>query len=604
MKQPFFPRYLIWLYRRGNRLLQRYTPHENNLLLGLAFAVGIGSGLGAIAFERLIGLIEKYVLLNSRDFPETAWAAPLAQLLTLVVVGLVVGVLVNTIAKAARGHGVPYIMASVAIRGGRIPPRVAVDTAVTAGACIGAGGSAGPEGPIVQIGSTIGSTIGQVLGMSTQRLRILAACGAAGGMSAIFGAPLAGVMFAVEVILGHFAVQTLTPIVISSVLAAVTHQFFVAWEPRFRIAEHAFIHLREIPIILVLGILAAAVAALFIRVFYLVEDGFHRWRIPNVLKPAVGMLGVGVIAVFLPGVLGGGYRTISAVLEGQMGLELMGVLVVGKLLATCFTVGSGNVGGLFAPSLVLGALLGGSFGALTEAWLSPGEAGTVAVYALVGMGAVIAGTTRATFTAILLIFELTNDYAIILPTMLAAAISVVLSSRLSRESIYTIRLAREGIRLERGVETTVLESIRVREVMRDVGRTIPEDVPFAQLMQIIERSIENTFPVVNDEGRLAGILSYQDIRSVMQHRADLEKTLLIVAGDIASPDPVVIRPDQTLNEAMRLFGLKDLSMLPVVATEDATRLLGILHRRDVLNAYRRALIEREGPEEESGRRLG
>ena len=596
MKAPFVPRYVRFLFRRINPILQRTLPHENSLLLLLSFAVGIGSGLGAIGFERLIEVFETQFSRELWHLPLGRWSAPVNQLGVLVTAGVVVGILVATLAKSSRGHGVPYIMASVALRGGRIPPRVALDTAVTAGACIGAGGSAGPEGPIVQIGSAIGSGIGQVMRVSTERLRVLAACGAAGGISAIFGAPLAGVMFAVEVILGDFAVQSLTPIVISSVLAAVTHQFFVAWEPRFRVAEHGFIHLHEVPSILALGVLAAGVSWLFIRVLCLVEDSFHRWRFPVMLKPAVGMLGVGAIAFLLPGVLGGGYHMINNVLDGNLPFKIMAALVLAKLVATCLTVGSGNVGGLFGPSLVVGAMLGGSFGAMSERWIFPHEQGMVAVYALVGMGALIAGTTRATITAILLVFELSNDYAIILPTMLAAATAVVISSRLSRESIYTVRLVREGIHLRRGVEITVMGSLRVRDVMQGVGQTIPQSMQFTELLDLIERSADNTFSVVDGKGFLVGVLSYQDIRSVLSHRGDPGLDPLIVAGDIATPDPVTVHPGQTLNDAMRLFGLRDLSMLPVVEKGDASRLLGVLHRRDVLNAYRRALLEREAPE--------
>jgi len=432
--------------------------------------------------------------------------------------------------------------------------------------------------------------------MSTERLRILAACGAAGGISAIFGAPLAGVMFAVEVILGDFGVQTLTPIVIASVLAAVTHQFFVAWKPLFPITHHGFIHIQEVPSMVILGALAAVVSVGFIRLLVATEDGFRRLRLPPALKPALGMLGVGVIAIGFPEVLGDGYRTIGDALHGNLTLEVLAVLIVAKLLATCFTVGSGNVGGLFAPSLVIGAMLGGSFGALTEHFLRPGEPGIITVYALVGMAAVIAGTTHATITAVLLIFELTNDYAIILPTMLACATAVVLAGRLKRESIYTLALVRAGIQLKRGVEVNVMGSLRVGNVMREVKRTIPYHMHYAELMRLVEDTTENTFPVIDGDGKLAGILSYQDIRNVITQERSPEMDMLVVAGDIATQDPVVVTADQSLNDAMRLFGMRDLSMLPVVESEESRVLTGVLYRRDVLNSYRRALMERAVPD--------
>jgi CIC family chloride channel protein len=259
-------------------------------------------------------------------------------------------------------------------------------------------------------------------------------------------------------------------------------------------------------------------------------------------------------------------------------------------------VGSGNVGGLFAPSLVIGAMLGGAFGAGTETWLRPGEAGTVTVYALVGMGALVAGTTHATITAILLVFELTNDYAIILPAMLTAATSVLLSSRLSRESIYTLKLVRSGIHLERGVEVNVMSSIPVSRVMREPRSTVPRNMHFTELLDRVEESIDNTFPVLDEENRLVGVISYQDIRNVLRTERSPEMDLLIVASDIATQDPIVVMPEQSLNDAMRLFGTRDLSLLPVVDSVARMRLLGVLYRRDVLNAYGRALLERQVPE--------
>jgi len=604
VKGPVVPRTARFHFLRLNRFLTRYAPNTNSLLIALSFAVGVGSGLGALAFEFLIHNFEAVVNHQVWRFPFGSWSLPIGQIVFLVAGGLLGGISVATWAKGSKGHGVPDVMASVAIRGGRIPPRVAGDTALTAAVCIGAGGSAGPEGPIVQIGSAIGSAIGQVTRMSTERLRILAACGAAGGISAIFGAPLAGVMFAVEVILGDFGVQTLTPIVIASVLAAVTHQFFVAWKPLFPITHHGFIHIQEVPSMVILGALAAVVSVGFIRLLVATEDAFRRLHLPPALKPALGMLGVGVIAMAFPQVLGDGYQTIRDALHGNLTLEILAALIVAKLLATCFTVGAGNVGGLFAPSLVIGAMLGGAFGSVTATLFRPGEPGIVAVYSLVGMGAVIAGTTHATITAILLIFEITNDYAIVLPAMLAVATATVLSSKLHRSSIYTVTLERMGIRLNRGVEENVMGSLRVGHVMREPRRTIPYSMHFSRLMDVIETSVDTTFPVLSPEGRVVGMLSYQDIRTVLSQGRDPEMDSLIVAGDIATPEPVVVTRNQSLNDAMRLFGVRDLSMLPVVDSDGEMRLLGVLYRRDVLNAYRRALLERQVPDLDAERRPG
>ncbi len=600
----YVPRYVRFLHKRVNRLLHRYVPDENALLLILSFAVGIGSGLGAKGFEYLIDLFRRLFERMSLALPFGNLSLPIGSAAALLVGGVAGGILLATVARSSQGHGVPDVMASVAVRGGRIPPRVAADTAITAGICIGAGGSAGPEGPIVQIGSAIGSTVGRIMGMSTERLRVLAACGAAGGISAIFGAPLAGVFFAVEVVLGDFGVQTLTPIVLSSVLAAVTHQIFVDWEPRFLVPHHGFIQFREVPLMVLMGALAAGLSWFFTKFLYATEDTFHRWRFPGWLKPAVGMGLVAAIAFVFPQVLGDGYETITAALNGHLALWIMAALVVAKLLATCFTVGSGNVGGLFAPSLVIGAMLGGTFGEVAGHFLHPGEPGIITVYALVGMGAVIAGTTHATITAILLIFELTNDYAIILPAMLAAATAVFLSTKFNRESIYSLSLVRAGIQLKRGVEVNVMGSLLVGEVMREVKRTVPFDMHFTELMHLVETTTENTFLVVGAGERLVGVLSYQDIRNVISQERTPELDALIVVGDIMTGEPTVVGARQSLNDAMRLFGIRDLSMLPVVDSRESMNLVGVLHRRDVLNAYRRALLEHRVPELEAGDPVG
>jgi len=585
----FRTRYLIVFYRWSSRLVHRMFPDENTLLLVMALVVGVGSGLGAVGFEILIHGFQHGFTAMARAFPHTDHWPWLGRIVALLVGGLLGGVLIHTIFPASAGHGVPDVMAGVAVRGGRIRSRVALETSITAGICIGSGGSAGPEGPIVQIGSSIGSTVGKAIRMSTERLRILTACGAAGGISAIFGAPLAGVMFAVEVILGDFGVRSLTAIVVASVLAAVTHQAFYSWEPRFEVPHIGQIGFGEVPLVLALGLLAGLGSWALIKALYRTEDFFTRLPLPKWVKPALGMLAVGVIAVGYPQVLGGGYDTVSDVLNLRIAWATMAVLVVAKLAATCFTVGSGNIGGLFAPSMVIGALMGGAFGIAAE-FVFPNQQASVALFALMGMAALIAGTTHATIASILLIFEVTHDWALVLPVMLASAVSVGLSSVLQRESIYTLKLKRDGIRLRRGVEVNVMSSIPVSEVMKPPQPVIPRHMPFTELLEVIRSSTENAFPVVDEDGRLTGVIGYRDLRAVLDNSQPSEFDALVLAGDMAVPNPEYVTPGMSLNDAMRLFGVRDLSVLPVVDSRESRRLIGRLYRSDVLTAYRRALI--------------
>lgn len=589
MKTEFHPRDFRVAYRWSSRLVHRVFPSENALLLALAFVVGVGSGFGALAFEFLIEFFRHGFGSLTAIIPFAADHAAVGTLITLILAGIAGGILLRTVARSSRGHGVPDVMARAAIGGGRISPRVVGDTTLTASVCIGAGGSAGPEGPIIHIGSAIGSAVGQAMHMSTERLRILVACGAAGGISAIFGAPLAGVMFAVEVIVGDFGVRSLTAIVVSSVLAAVTHQGFVSWEPRFEVPDHGMISFSEVPFVIVLGLLAGGVSWLFIKALYWTEDRFHDFPGPPWVRPAVGMFGVGVIAAGFPEVLGDGYAAINEALNARLAWQIMGLLVFMKLLATCLTVGSGNVGGLFAPSMVIGAMMGAAYGVGVEL-VFPDQGVTPALFALVGMAAVIAGTTHATIASILLIFEVTNDYALVLPVMLAAATSVVLSTYLNRESIYSLKLAREGIHLRRGVEVNVMNSIPVGSVMRPPRPVIFEDMRFNDLLRFIEDHEDTSFPVVDRGNRLFGVIAYRDLRSALRRERSPEMDRLVMAGDLAVTEPETVTPDQNLNHAMQLFGMRDLSVLPVVAADDDRRLVGKLYRSDVLSAYRRALL--------------
>ena len=587
-------RLLRYRYARLQQLLQK-IPNENTLLLVLAMIVGVGSGLGALAFESVIEFFRAGFSKLDFQVELAGLVIPLGRIFALVLGGLAGGALIHTVARSSKGHGVPDVMRSVAIGGGRIPARVAAHTSLTAGVCIGAGGSAGPEGPIVQIGASIGSTMGRITGMSSERLRTLAACGAAGGISAIFGAPLAGVFFAVEVILGNFAVQSLTPVVLSSMIAAVVHQAFVGWQPRFHVPDHAAVGVEEVPFLLLLGAVAAVVSVVFIRVLYAGETAFRRLPVAPWIRPAVGMAMVGLIALAFPEVLGDGYASVSRAFNGDLALHIMLLLVIAKLLATVCTVGSGNVGGLFAPSMVIGSMLGGAMGLLLQTHVYPDTDGLITVYALVGMGAVIAGTTHATISGILLVFELTNDYGIVLPAMLACATAVLLGSQLQKESIYSLNLVRAGIRLKRGVEVNVMSSIPVATIMKPPDRAVRQDLHLGELLRMLQGTSENTFPVVTDDNLLVGVISYQDIRVVLGQEHTPEMDALIVARDIATLNPRTVTPRDNLNDALRVFGMQDVSVLPVV--EPGTdRLVGVLRRWDVLSAYRRALLEREVPD--------
>ena len=369
-------------------------------------------------------------------------------LLAPVVAGLLYGPLVHLFAREARGHGVPEVMYAVARRGGRIKPQVAAVKALASALCIGGGGSVGREGPIVQIGSALGSTLGRVVRVDEDRMRVLVACGAAGGISATFNAPLAGVFFAMELILRDFATRSFGMVVLSSVTASVIGRGAFGNHPFLHLPAFTVGHPVEYLLFAALGLVAGVIGVVFTRVLYLIEDACDAvWRWPEWLRPAVGGVLLGLLLLGLPEMYGVGYPVLGRGVAGHYALGFLIVLLVGKMVATSLTIGIGGSGGVFAPSLFIGAMAGAAYGEVLHQVL-PGSAGPVGAYGLIGMGAVFAGAARAPITAVVIMFELTGEYSIILPLMAAIVLATGVSSLLSRDTIYTLKLRRRGVDLD------------------------------------------------------------------------------------------------------------------------------------------------------------
>ncbi|MEZ4581375.1 MAG: chloride channel protein [Caldilineaceae bacterium] len=430
-----------------NRFLDRRTIPEELIIVGTALLVGIGTGLGAVIF---IHLLEFIAMLTERLTASIGMVV--GTLLAMGLAGAAVGLIIDKFASEAKGHGVPEVMEAVAIKGGRIRARVAAAKVLASSLTIGTGGSAGREGPIVQVGAALGSSLGQFLRFSDERVNTLVACGAAAGIAATFNAPIAGTIFAMEVILGSFTLRYFGAVVISSVAASVISRMMLSERPAFLVPAYPLSHLAEIPIYVLLGLLAALVAVAFIQTLYYLEGRFDNWQVPVPVRTTVGMLAAGVIALAIPGneVLGPGLHFIgeNIAVNVDQAIGMLAILLVGKLLATSFTLGSGNSGGVFAPSLFMGALLGGIVGTIANQ-LWPNVAVNPGAYAIVGMAALFAGAARAPITAVLIVFEMSNDYKLILPVMLATVLSTIVAELLFPESIYTLKLACKGISLER-----------------------------------------------------------------------------------------------------------------------------------------------------------
>ncbi len=574
-------------FLRGiEKAVQVLFSNQNSFIIALSIVIGVSVGLGSLVFRFLIEGSRS--LLFEGLAGEWGKSTHFLVILIPAVGGLLVGPIIYFIAREAKGHGVPEVMAAVALRGGIIRRRVALAKAVASAICIGSGGSAGREGPIVQIGSAMGSSIGQAVRVSTERLKVLVGCGAAAGIAAVFNAPIAGVMFALEVILGDWGIGTLSPVVLSSVLASVTARLALGDKVAFQVPGYNLVSAWEIPIYFSLGILAGVVAVLFTRTLYKLEDFFESLRMPGYLKPALGGVLVGATGFFFPQVFSDGYPAVNQALRAELGLLLAVALLFAKIGATSFTLGSGNSGGIFAPSLFIGAMLGAAVGNVANAFL-PGVTASPGAYALVGMAALVGGTTHAPITAMLIIFEMTNDYRIILPLMLASAVSTLVASQISRHSIYTLKLARRGIDIRRGVEVNTLASITVDKVMEKAKETVRSDQPLSEFLRFMQDAEGSSFPVVDREGTLVGVLSLEDVREVLldKSRAGLE-TILIVQ-DVANTNPPWLNPDHTLNDAMIEFGRRDLEQVPVV-DPNTMKVLGVVRRSHVIGAYNRALL--------------
>lgn len=574
--------------RSLRRLHAELRQSEHVYMVLVALLIGLGGGLFAVAFRKLIGLGNQiawqaggYTIDYVRQLP--FWWKIVAPSIG----GLLCGVIIHYLAREAKGHGVPEVMEAVALRGGRIRPRVVVAKMFASAICIASGGSVGREGPIVQIGSAFGSTVGQWLRIDERRLRTLVGCGVAAGIAATFNAPVAGALFAVEIVLADFGILQFSPIVIASVAATVVGRHFLGDAPAFEVPPYSVESYYELFAYAVLGILAGLAALAFTRILYFTEDLFDKPRLWPPVKTLLGGALVGVIGLWFPEIFGVGYEAIGQALHGQMVWHLLLVLVVVKIIAVSITIGSGGSGGIFAPSLFIGAMVGGGLGTVIHS-IWPESTADPGAYALVGMAAVVAGTTYAPITAIVIIFELTADYKIMLPLMISAIIATLLATKLQTGSIYTIKLLRRGVNIHQGQDIDVLRHVQVRDEMRRDAVTVS---PSAGLMQLVSKFIEHpggSIFVVDDDRRMLGMIAASHIRSAMVDTSSLES--LVIAQDMMEEAAVpVLDPEDSLADVMKGLA-RYLGEVPV--TEDG-RLVGVIWPKDVIERYNAEIFKRD-----------
>jgi CIC family chloride channel protein len=554
-------------------------------LVSLSIGIGVGAGFGAYGFRWLIGLVQQVFWGHGAAL--VPWAA-VSILVIPAAGGALVGPIVYFLARETKGHGVPEVMLAVAKDQGRMRFRVVLVKALASALCLGTGGSAGREGPIVQIGSALGSTLGQLTQVPAAILRTLVAAGAAGGIAATFNAPIAGVFFSLEVILRDFSARAFSLVVLASVTATVISRALLGATPAFIVPPYELRSPWELLVYAALGALAALMARVFTWSLYRCEDGFDAWRFPEYLKPIAGGLGVGALGLVFPQVFGVGYETLEKALQGHLTLGLMGGLLVAKLAATSLTLGSGGSGGIFSPSLFMGAMLGGTVGGTVHT-LFPAITAPAGAYALVGMAAVFAGAAQTPITSVLILFEMTGDYRIILPLMTAVGVSSLVSHFLSRETIYTLKLRRRGIDILKPAPPDPLAQLRVADVMVRQIVTLDEAVPLRSILDLLREHPYTSFPVTNGNRRLVGILGYDELRRVLT--SDHPDGALS-ARDLMRVPPPVSFPDETLSQVVARFRMNGVGRLPVVSREEPEVLLGVISHSDLLTAYERAVLDK------------
>ncbi|MCK5274476.1 MAG: chloride channel protein, partial [Alphaproteobacteria bacterium] len=506
--------------------------------------------------------------------------------------GLIVGPLIYWFAREAKGHGVPEVMAAVALRGGVIRKRVVSVKALASAISIGSGGSVGREGPIVQIGSALGSAIGQLLRVPASQLRTIVGCGAAAGVAATFNAPIAGAFFALEVVVGHYSMTAFTAIVISSVTGTIVSRIWFGDFPAFIVPEHQIASFLEFPAFAILGLVSAATAIIFMYSIEISAKVANKTPGPAWLRPALAGLAVGLIALVFPQVLGVGYEATDTALRGQYALWMLFGLLIAKTAATAISLGWGFGGGVFSPSLFLGAMLGGVFGMLATG-IFPHLSSGHAAYTIVGMGAVAGSVLGAPISTILMVFELTGDYQLTIGVMIATVIASLITQQAFGFSFFTWQLDRRGLNLRKGREQGLLHAVHVCDVMHSDHVSVAAGASMAEIRRALQRCGYGELFVIDEDGRLHGTVMLSDLAD---SAFDTELDALLNAEDVCRNHPPVLTEMDDLEAAMALMDSVQEGIVAVVDNRDDQRLTGYARQRDVIRAYDRALMQARAEE--------
>lgn len=590
LRRRWLPRLLVYS--------RRVIRNDHTILAMLAVGVGIAAGFGAVLFRYMIGGVQWVALgifhEQIVDFLNTqpAWRIILAPTLG----GLIVGIYVHRVFGGRRAEAVADVMAAVALKDARMPLRTGIHSAVVHALSLGSGASTGREGPVVHLGATLASTFGRWLGLGPRMVRTLVGCGVAAAVAASFNAPIAGVFFALEVVIGHYALSAFAPVVLAAVAGTVVARGFYGDYPAFILPDFFGIgSVLEFPAFALLGVVSAVVAITFMRCMIFSDRLFQRSSIPVWLRPSLAGLILGIAALRLPELLGVGYDGMESALKAQMDLHLLIVLIFAKIAATSLCYGAGFGGGVFSPSLFLGAMTGGAFGIIATL-VAPDLSSGHGAYTLIGMGAVAGAVLGAPISTMLIIFELTGDYTLTIAVMVSVSLASIITDQVQGKSFFTWQLANRGIQLKGGREMGLLKAIHVSDVMKHDQVVVDPSAGIEQVADALSEARYGEIFVVSIGGELLGMITLADLAHV-HDPAHPEVTTDMTALEIARKHPPVLEMNDDISAAMREMDMVGESHLPVIASRDTPMLVGFVHEHDVMLAYHRALLEARSEEQ-------
>lgn len=570
---------------RGRRLRR-----NNQLVLSVvAAAVGAASGGGAILFREAIDQIQLGALEVSIDqVYSLALSLPWWHILLAPTVGgLIVGLFIRYALPGGRPHAVADVIEASALRGGRMSLRTGLAAAAASIVSIGAGASVGREGPVVHLGATMASWLGQRLHLGRPSMRTVLGCGIAAAIAASFNAPIAGVFFALEVVVGHYALTAFAPIVIAAVAGTIVSRVHFGDFPAFLIPPHGIASFWEFPAFALLGVVSAGVAIALMRSIEFVQTTGARMPVPSWLRPAVAGLLTGIIALGFPQVLGVGYEATDVALKGGFELWLLIALIAAKTAATAICIGGGFGGGVFSPSLVIGAMLGGAYGTIATSAFPDLSSGTGA-YSLIGMGAVAACVLGAPISTIFILFELTGDFELTIAVMIAVVIASLITQQGYGHSFFTGQLARRGINVRGGREINIMRAMPVSRIMDRTVETLAPEASLADVRHRLAESPGGAVFLVGEDGRLEGMITFAGLS---EHALDTSRDHELTAIDVSRRHPPTLDAHDDLEQAVRLFASAGEPHIPVVEDADEMRLVGVLHEHETMLAYHRAMLE-------------